>query len=109
MPDLKAVYRAETAEGAAARLDEFEARWGQRYPAVVPAWRRAWEHVVPMFTFPPAIRKMIYTTNAMESLRRLVAGKTSPGLHDLSRSIALSALFRVSACQISCSIDLASA
>ena len=70
MPDLKAVYRAETAEAAAARLDEFEARWGQRYPAVVPAWRRAWEHVVPMFAFPPAIRKMIYTTNALESLHR---------------------------------------
>ena len=70
MPDLKAVYRAETAEAAAARLDEFEARWGQCYPAVVPAWRRAWEHVVPMFAFPPAIRKMIYTTNALESLHR---------------------------------------
>ena len=70
MPDLKAVYRAESAEAAAARLDEFEARWGQRYPAVVPAWRRAWEHVVPMFAFPPAIRKMIYTTNALESRNR---------------------------------------
>ena len=70
MPDLKAVYRAESAEAAAARLDEFEARWGQRYPAVVPAWRRAWEHVVPTFAFPPAIRKMIYTTNALESLNR---------------------------------------
>ena len=70
MPDLKAVYRAETLEAAAARLDEFESRWGERYPAVAPAWRRAWEHVVPMFAFPPAIRKMIYTTNALESLHR---------------------------------------
>ena len=82
MPDLKAVYRAETAEAAAARLDEFEAHWGQRYPAVVPAWRRAWEHVVPMFAFPPAIRKMIYTTNALESLHRslrmIVGAETTP-------------------------------
>ena len=70
MPDLRAIYRAETAEAAAARLDEFEACWGERYPAVAPAWRRAWEHVVPMFAFPPAIRKMIYTTNALESLHR---------------------------------------
>ena len=71
MPDLKAVYRAGTLEAAgAASLDEFEARWGERYPAVAPAWRRAWEHVVPMFAFPPAIRKMIYTTNALESLHR---------------------------------------
>ena len=70
MPDLKAVYRAGTLEAAAARLDEFEARWGERYPVVAPAWPRAWEHVVPMFAFPLAIRKMIYTTNALESLHR---------------------------------------
>ena len=70
MPDLKAIYRAETAEAASARLDEFEAAWASRYPAVAPAWRRAWEHVVPMFAFPPAIRKLIYTTNALESLHR---------------------------------------
>jgi putative transposase len=70
LPDIKAIYRAETAEAAAARLDEFEAKWGARYPAIGPTWRRAWEQVVPMFAFPPAIRKMIYTTNAVESLHR---------------------------------------
>ena len=70
MPDLKAIYRAETAEAAAAELDAFEAEWGKRYPAIGQAWRRAWEHVVPLFAFPPAIRKMIYTTNAVESLNR---------------------------------------
>jgi putative transposase len=70
LPDIKAIYRAETAEAAAARLDEFEAKWDARYPAIGPTWRRAWEQVVPMFAFPPAIRKMIYTTNAVESLHR---------------------------------------
>ena len=70
MPDIRAIYRAETVEAAAARLDEFEAKWGAQYPAIAPSWRRAWEHVVPMFAFPPAIRKMIYTTNALESLHR---------------------------------------
>src|SRR5499425_312870 len=70
MPDLKAIYRAETAEAAAVELDRFEVEWGQRYPAIGQAWRRAWEHVVPLFAFPPAIRKMIYTTNAVESLHR---------------------------------------
>ena len=70
MPDLKAIYRAETAEAAAAELDAFEAEWGKRYPAIGQAWRRAWQHVVPLFAFPPAIRKMIYTTNAVESLNR---------------------------------------
>jgi putative transposase len=70
MPDLKAIYRAETAEAAAAELDAFEAEWGKRYPAIGQAWRRAWQHVVPLFAFPPAIRKMICTTNAVESLNR---------------------------------------
>jgi len=70
MPDLKAIYRAPTAEAALAELDGFEAKWDKRYPAIGQAWRRAWEHVVPFFAFPPAIRKMIYTTNAVESLNR---------------------------------------
>lgn len=70
MPDLKAIYRAESAEAAKERLGEFEAKWAPRYPAIGQAWRRAWEHVIPLFAFPPAIRKMIYTTNAVESLNR---------------------------------------
>ena len=70
MPDLKAIYRAETAEAALETLGEFEDKWGSRYPAIGQAWRRAWEHVIPLFAFPPDIRKMIYTTNAVESLHR---------------------------------------
>lgn len=70
MPDLKAIYRAETAEAALDRLAEFEGKWGARYPAIGQSWRRAWEHVIPLFAFPPDIRKMIYTTNAVESLNR---------------------------------------
>jgi len=70
MPDLKAIYRAESAEAAQDRLSEFEARWDAKYPAVGQSWRRAWEHVIPLFAFPPDIRKMIYTTNAVESLNR---------------------------------------
>lgn len=70
MPDLKAIYRAENAEAALDRLAEFEDRWGSKYPAVGASWRRAWEHVVPLFGFPPDVRKMIYTTNAVESLNR---------------------------------------
>ena len=70
MPDLKAIYRAENAEAALDRLADFEDRWGAKYPAVGQSWRRAWDHVVPLFAFPPDIRKMIYTTNAVESLHR---------------------------------------
>ena len=76
MPDLKAIYRAETAAAALAQLDAFEAKWGKRYPAIGQAWRRAWEHVVPLFAFPPAIRKMIYTTDEIDKhfSARLPAG-----------------------------------
>jgi putative transposase len=52
------------------RNEEFEAEWGKRYPAIGQAWRRAWEHVVPFLAFAPGIRKMIYTTNAVEALHR---------------------------------------
>ncbi len=70
LPALRAIYRAETAEVAELRLGDFEAEWGKKYPAIGPAWRRAWNEVVPFFTYPPQIRKMIYTTNAIESLHR---------------------------------------
>ena len=70
MPSIKAIYRAENAEAALQRLDAFEAEWGKRYPAIGQAWRRAWQHVVPFFAFAPEIRKMIYTTNAVEALNR---------------------------------------
>jgi putative transposase len=70
LPAIKAIYRAENADMAMVRLEEFEAEWGKRYPAIGQAWRRAWEHVVPFFAFAPPIRKMIYTTNAVEALHR---------------------------------------
>jgi putative transposase len=70
LPSIKAIYRAENADMALVRLEEFEAEWGKRYPAIGQAWRRAWEHVVPFFAFAPGIRKMIYTTNAVEALHR---------------------------------------
>src|SRR5207244_10595245 len=70
LPAIKAIYRAENADMALVRLEEFEDEWGKRYPAIGQAWRRAWEHVVPFFAFAPGVRKMIYTTNAVEALHR---------------------------------------
>lgn len=70
LPEIKAIYRAENADAALVRLEEFEAEWGKRYPAIGAAWRRAWDYVVPFFAFAPGIRKMIYTTNAVEALHR---------------------------------------
>jgi putative transposase len=68
--DMKAIYRAETAEAAADRLTEFEQLWGAKYPSIVAGWRRHWEEIIPMFAFAPEIRRLIYTTNAIESLHR---------------------------------------
>jgi putative transposase len=65
---LKPVYAAPTAEAAADALDTFEIEWGDRYPAIVDLWRRNWERFTPFLAFDPAIRRIIYTTNAIESL-----------------------------------------
>ena len=69
--DLRRIYEAPTADQAAVALDAFEAAWGDKYASIAPAWRRAWEEVTPFFAFPPAVRKIIYTTNAIESLNRM--------------------------------------
>jgi putative transposase len=66
--DLKPVYAASTREAAASALDAFETKWGRRYPMIAAAWRTSWERVVPFLEFPPEIRRIIYTTNAIESL-----------------------------------------
>ena len=66
---LKTVYRAVDADAAEKALTAFEAGpWGQRYPAIGPSWRRAWGEVIPFFAFPDDVRRIIYTTNAIESL-----------------------------------------
>ena len=62
--DLRRIYSASTAEQAAAELDAFEGKWAGKYASIAPAWRRAWQEVIPFFAFDPAIRKIIYTTNA---------------------------------------------
>ena len=70
---LKAIYTAASAEAAAAELDRFEAGpYGERYAAVVHSWRRRWEEVIPFFAFSPEVRRIVYTTNAIESLHSQV-------------------------------------
>ncbi|MGE5451414.1 MAG: IS256 family transposase [Acidobacteriota bacterium] len=66
---LKPIYTATSAEVAQAELDAFEASaWGQKFPTVTATWRRAWDRVIPFFAFSPAVRRVIYTTNAIESI-----------------------------------------
>jgi putative transposase len=64
---LKPIYQAESAVVARERLEAFDAGpWGQKYPAIAQSWRRNWEQVIPFFAFAPELRKIIYTTNAIE-------------------------------------------
>jgi transposase-like protein len=77
---LKPVYQAVTADAAAAALQEFaQGEWGQKFPTVTAMWQRQWEQVIPFFAYPPAVRKIIYTTNAIESmhmqLRKIVKNR----------------------------------
>ena len=66
---LRPIYTAPSAEAAAAALDAFErSPWGVKFPTIVASWRRAWPQVIPFFAFPPEVRRLIYTTNALESV-----------------------------------------
>ena len=66
--DLKRIYQSATAEEAEVRLTEFEGKWDAAYPPIGQSWRRNWERLIPFFDYPPEIRKVIYTTNAIESV-----------------------------------------
>jgi putative transposase len=70
---LRPIYCASSADAALAAFETFErGPWGTHFPTVVASWRRAWAHVIPFFAFPPEIRRVIYTTNALESLNARV-------------------------------------
>jgi putative transposase len=66
--DLKAIYRASTEPQAEQELSEFITKWGQKYPTIGRLWREHWQQVIPFFEFPADVRRIIYTTNAVESL-----------------------------------------
>jgi putative transposase len=68
--DLKPIYRAATAVEAEMNLDQFIATWGHKYKAIGKLWKENWERVIPFFEFPDEVRKVIYTTNAVEALHR---------------------------------------
>ncbi|WP_260673529.1 IS256 family transposase [Comamonas aquatica] len=79
--DLRRIYTATTAEEAELMLGEFEARWDAEYLPIGQSWRRSWSRLIPFFDYPPEIRKVIYTTNAIESvnmsLRKLTKNRGS--------------------------------
>jgi len=70
MKDLKLIYQAISKEAAEIELDNLESKWGKKYPIVIKSWRNKWEHLSAYFKYPEEIRRIIYTTNIIESVHR---------------------------------------
>jgi putative transposase len=93
---LKPIYQAPTADAARLALDAFEAGpWGRKYAAIAPLWRRQWEQVIPFFAFPPEVRRIIYTTNAIESLNSTLRTAVRSRGHFPSDEAAIKLLYLV--------------
>ena len=99
--DLKAIYRAATEPQAAQELDDFIAKWGERYQAIGKLWRDNWDRVTPLFDFPAEVRRIIYTTNAVESLhmslRKIIKTRGSFPSEEAALKLLYLALQNVSA------------
>ena len=99
--DLKAIYRAASEEQAAQELKEFMAKWGGRYQAIGRLWKENWERVTPFFQFPAEVRRVIYTTNAVESLhmslRKIIKTRGSFPSEEAALKLLYLALRNVSA------------
>jgi putative transposase len=67
--DLRSIYTSPTADAAQAALDVFAEKWDKRFPSISRSWQNRWQQVIPFFAYPPEIRKVIYTTNAIESMQ----------------------------------------
>ena len=74
--DLKKIYQSSTEEEALSALDQFGERWDEKYPQISKSWNANWENLNTLFEYPPAIRKAIYTTNAIESLNSVIRKAT---------------------------------
>jgi transposase-like protein len=98
--DLKPIYKATTADEAERQLSAFEAKWTQ-YPAIARMWREQWERVIPFFGFPDEVRKVVYTTNAVESLngslRKIIKTRGSFPSEEAALKLLYMALTKVSA------------
>jgi len=99
--DLKGIYRAATEREAEQELIEFIARWGDRYQAIGKLWKDNWDRVIPFFAFPPEVRRVIYTTNAVESLhmslRKIIKTRGSFPSEEAALKLLYLALQNVSA------------
>lgn len=98
--DLKPIYKAATADEAERQLSAFEAKW-TKYSAIAKLWREQWERVIPFFAFPDEVRKVVYTTNAVESLhmslRKIIKTRGSFPSEEAALKLLYMALTKVSA------------
>lgn len=98
--DLRAIYTAPTVEAAERALDAFERKWASRFPSIAKSWRSNWVNLIPFFSYPPEIRKVIYTTNAIESiqssLRKMTRQRGAFPNADSVRKVIYLALARIS-------------
>jgi transposase-like protein len=67
---LRKIYTAANVEAAESALEDFEQTWGDQYPMIGQAWRKRWDEITPFLSFPPEMRRAVYTTNAIEALNR---------------------------------------
>lgn len=93
--DLRPVYTAVNEVDAGRWLDEFHTIWGQRYPAIKTLWANAWSEFVPVLDYSPEIRRVIYSTNAIESLNARFRRATRARGHFPNEQAALKCLYHV--------------
>ena len=94
--ELKEIYRAVDPAAAEAALTAFEAGpWGRKYAAIGPSWRRAWPEVVPFYAFPADVRRLLYTTNAIEALNAKLRSAVRTRGHFPTDEAALKLLYLV--------------
>lgn len=98
--DLKRVYSASTADEAEQYLTEFEVKWNDAYPPIAKSWRNNWTRIIPFFDYPPEIRKIIYTTNAIESVNMSLR-KVSKNRSSFPNDEAVTKLFYLALINIS--------
>lgn len=91
--DMRPIYAAPTEQAASAALDAFEEQWGRKYPAAAKGWRSRWSEIIPFLAFPGPIRKMLYTTNSVESLNAEFRKVLNPRVQFPTDDAALKVLF----------------
>ena len=93
--EMREIYTAPTVEAAEARFDEFAETWAERYPAMIDTWRRAWGEFIPFLAFPVELRRVVYTTNAVESLNARFRKAVRHRTHFPNEQAALKVLYLV--------------